>query len=74
MNEDLTSSTYYSIPASAGPCLVYIETGEGGGMCRVDQEVPESPRERAILRALLGHALRMLDETERPTTMGARAS
>lgn len=73
MNDDHTSATYFSLPGSSGPCLVYIETGEGRGMCRVDQESPESPRERAILRALLVHALRMLDATEVPTTSGMRA-
>jgi len=61
-----------------GPALAYIESGdtdaEGTHTIRlVDRDVPADPRERALCRALLLHALQLLDASEptRPTAMRA---
>lgn len=52
-----------------GPTIAYITTPEArtDGTHRiqlVDREAPEDPRERAICRALLLHALALLDASE----------
>ncbi|AWT42595.1 MULTISPECIES: hypothetical protein [Streptomyces] len=52
-------------PVPAGPALTYIGTPDDSGVwltTRVDRVAPADPRERAICRALLVHALRLLDE------------
>jgi hypothetical protein len=46
-----------------GPTLLYVHTDEGSSTF-VDKQPPADPRERAICRALLLHALALLDETE----------
>lgn len=53
--------------AVTGPALVYVSTPHGDGsnlVQRVDLDSPADPRERAVCRALLHHALALLDSTE----------
>ena len=51
-----------------GPTLAYITSRDGDPEIHrvqlVDREAPEDPRERAICRALLLHALRLLEASE----------
>ncbi|MFI5687857.1 hypothetical protein [Streptomyces sp. NPDC051636] len=50
-----------------GPHLVYRSTRDLDGTRThylIDMAAPEDPRERAICRALLQHALSLLDATE----------
>lgn len=61
MASDLT------IPAQRGPGLYYAGSEQPDGtstVTRIDRQPPEDPRERALCRALLTHALALLDETE----------
>ena len=51
------------IRGDAGPTLLYVHTDPGSSTF-VDKQPPDGPRERAICRALLLHALALLDETE----------
>ncbi|MFD7999957.1 hypothetical protein [Streptomyces mirabilis] len=58
MARDLT------IPTHRGPALFYASTERGDGtstVTQVDVMVLEEPRERALCRALLVHALAELD-------------
>lgn len=67
MAHDLT------IPGQRGPALYYAacEAPDGTStITAVDRELIEDPRERAICRALLLHALAELDRTE-PASMTA---
>lgn len=52
-----------SLRGNCGPTLLYVHTDEGSSTF-VDKQPPDDPRERAICRALLLHALALLDETE----------
>ena len=70
MSSDLT------IPAQRGPRLYYLSTEHGDGtstVTAIDQQALEEPRERALCRALLLHALAELDRTEPARTTGVRA-
>ena len=61
MASDLT------IPAQRGPALYYASTEAGDGIAtvtRIDRQPPEDLRERALCRALLTHALTLLDQAE----------
>lgn len=51
------------ISGDCGPTLLYVHTDEGSSTF-VDKAPPDDPRERAICRALLLHALRVLDAVE----------
>ncbi|MFE0329049.1 hypothetical protein ACFW08_20150 [Streptomyces sp. NPDC058960] len=56
---------------SSGPRLTFTAGRDVTGteqLIDVDRAAPTDPRDRAICRALLTHALRLLDETEQPTT------
>lgn len=58
MASDLT------IPAQRGPALYYASTEQPDGtatVTRIDRQPPEDPRERALCRALLTHALAVID-------------
>lgn len=52
-----------SLRGDCGPALLYVHTDEGSSSF-VDKQPPDDPRERAICRALLLHALALLDATE----------
>ncbi len=55
------------IPGQRTPALYYASSEAGDGthtVVRVDKLPPEDPRERALCRALLTHALALLDQTE----------
>lgn len=63
MASDLT------ISAQRGPALYYASTEASDGtatVTRVDRQPPEDPRERALCRGLLQHALALLDQAEAP--------
>lgn len=52
-----------------GPALFYISTQDESGLQsvqRVDLTAVQEDRERALCRALLHHALKLLDEAEDP--------
>ncbi|WP_411102483.1 hypothetical protein [Streptomyces sp. cmx-4-9] len=55
-----------TIPPHLLPMLQLVTTSPDGGnqITPVDSVAPEGPRERAICRALLLHALAILDATE----------
>lgn len=58
-----------TIPGQRTPALYYAGCEQGDGtstVTRVDLTAVEDPRERALCRALLTHALRLLDAGERP--------
>jgi hypothetical protein len=58
MSSDLT------IPAQRGPALFYASTERGDGtstVTRIDITAVDDPRERALCRGLLLHALAVLD-------------
>ncbi|MFJ7297620.1 hypothetical protein [Streptomyces collinus] len=59
-----------------GPALFYVSTSGPDttqSVQRLDLGAVHDPRERAVCRALLHHALALLDATE-PTTRAGRAS
>ncbi|WP_432140157.1 hypothetical protein [Streptomyces sp. bgisy154] len=51
------------VRSDVGPALLYVHT-DNGSSTFVDKNAPVSARERAICRALLQHALRLLDASE----------
>lgn len=51
------------INGDCGPTLLYVHTDPGSSTF-VDKKPLDDPRERALCRALLLHALALLDETE----------
>lgn len=54
-------------PITTGPALQYTSSLHDNGtqsVQRIDLEPPNDPRERAICRALLHHALALLDASE----------
>lgn len=51
------------IKGDCGPTLLYVHT-EHGSSTFVDKTAPTDPRERALCRALLVHALTVLDAAE----------
>ncbi|MEU3507920.1 hypothetical protein ABZ733_08310 [Streptomyces longwoodensis] len=56
-----------SNPTPPGPALAYTSARDDNGnqtVHIVDREPPTDPRERAICRALLTHALALLDASE----------
>lgn len=58
-----------TIPAQRGPALYYTGSEQGDGtstVTRIDLQPPDDPRERALCRALLTHALRLLNQAEAP--------
>ncbi|GHC36861.1 MULTISPECIES: hypothetical protein [Streptomyces rochei group] len=58
-----------SLKPEHGPALVYISSPALNGthaIARVDLNAVETPRERALCRALLHHALALLDDAENP--------
>lgn len=62
-----------TIPAGRGPILVFTSpNGQGLGVNTtfVDREAVQDPRERAICRALLLHALSLLDQAELESRFG----
>ncbi|WP_405893811.1 hypothetical protein OG272_16125 [Streptomyces sp. NBC_00104] len=61
-----------------GPTLAYVSTAETGPDAThriqlVDLDALDDPRERALCRALLLHALALLDDSEPARTTAARA-
>jgi hypothetical protein len=63
-------------PAITGPALIYTTSVDNKGaqaVQRIDLDSPGDPRERAICRALLHHALALLDASE-PTRPAPAAS
>ncbi|MFJ8583663.1 hypothetical protein ACIRD2_03245 [Streptomyces sp. NPDC093595] len=56
------SSTFH-VSSEIGPALVYCHT-DRGSVTAVDRQAPSDPRERAVCRALLIHALALLDASE----------
>ncbi|MFI1957025.1 hypothetical protein ACH46L_03790 [Streptomyces althioticus] len=56
--------TEIGVAANAGPTLLYVHDRQIGDSTFVDQQAPTDPRERALCRALLVHALALLDATE----------
>ncbi|MER6602527.1 hypothetical protein [Streptomyces parvus] len=58
----------FVVTANQGPCLLYASS-RGDTITPVDHAVVTDPRERAICRALLVHALALLDGD---ATEGAR--
>jgi len=66
-------ATDLTIPAQNGPGLYYASAQQLSGTATVtaiDRQAVEDPRERALCRALLLHALAELDRTE-PTREAA---
>jgi hypothetical protein len=62
--------------AVPGPALLYVSSpGQDGtqSVARVDLNAVETQRERALCRALLHHALALLDEAEDPVGLLALA-
>jgi len=60
-------ATDLTIPAQNGPGLYYASAQQLSGnatVTAVDRQAVEDPRERALCRALLLHALAELDRTE----------
>ncbi len=56
-----------TLPAQRGPGLYYLSSEQADGthtVTRIDRQPPEELRERALCRALLTHALALLDQTE----------
>lgn len=56
-----------TLPAQRGPGLYYASSEQPDGtstVTRIDKQPPEDPRERALCRALLMHALALLDRAE----------
>lgn len=61
------ATTAFTVTADRGPCLVYASS-DAQAVTLVDHQVVTDPRERAICRALLVHALALLDAAaEEPT-------
>ncbi|MCL8016900.1 hypothetical protein [Streptomyces sp. AS02] len=55
------------LPVITGPAIHYTSSPDNLGMQtvqRIDLDAPGDPRERAICRALLHHALALLDASE----------
>ncbi|WP_394436209.1 hypothetical protein [Streptomyces sp. SGAir0957] len=59
-----------------GPTLAYATTSDTGDRIvqYIDRAAVEDPRERAICRALLQHAMDLLDRTEPSRPVAARRS
>ncbi|MDX3576007.1 hypothetical protein [Streptomyces sp. FL07-04A] len=58
-----------TIPGQRTPALYYAATEQSDGtttITRIDRQPVDDPRERALCRALLLHALAELDRAERP--------
>ncbi|MEV5915766.1 hypothetical protein AB0M00_43650 [Streptomyces chartreusis] len=56
-----------TLPVLTGPALLYTSSVDNQGtqsVQRIDLDAPGDPRERAICRALLHHALALLDASE----------
>jgi hypothetical protein len=57
----------FALPMVTGPALLYVSSVDNRGtqaVQRADQEALDYPRERSLCRALLRHALDLLDATE----------
>ncbi|MEU7416677.1 hypothetical protein [Streptomyces antibioticus] len=57
-----------TLPAQQGPGLYYVSSEQPDGtttVTRIDRQPPDDPRERALCRALLLHALAELDRANR---------
>lgn len=67
----MSDSNTWGISRDSGPTLCYLST-YGDSFTKVDEQPPTDPRERAICRALLQHALALLDASE-PTSTTASA-
>lgn len=53
-------------PAGSGPGITYQHT-DGATTCRADEQPPNGARERAVCRALLVHAITLIDSaTDHP--------
>jgi hypothetical protein len=66
-------ATDITIPAQRGPALYYVGSERGDGtstVTAIDKQPVEDPRERALCRALLTHALAELDRSEPARTVG----
>lgn len=57
----MTDTTAFTVTAERGPALIYASS-TGDAITLVDHAVVTDPRERAICRALLVHALALLDD------------
>ncbi|MEU0625016.1 hypothetical protein ABZ329_29665 [Streptomyces rubiginosohelvolus] len=64
----MANTAAFTFTADRGPCVVYASS-TGDAITLVDHTVVTDPRERAICRALLVHALALLDDD---ATEGAR--
>lgn len=62
------------VRGDCGPALLYVHhgVGLGGTSTFVDREAVTDPRERALCRAVLLHALALLDASEPAHTRTAR--
>lgn len=66
----MTDDDTWTISRKAGPTLCYVSS-DGTAFTKIDEETPTDPRERALLRALLHHALTLLADSEPTRTNGA---
>ncbi|SCD42804.1 hypothetical protein GA0115253_1004512 [Streptomyces sp. Termitarium-T10T-6] len=64
----MADNAAFTFTADRGPCVVYASS-TGDAITLVDHMTVSDPRERAICRALLVHALALLDDAD---TEGAR--
>jgi len=67
--EDLMQTlNEYAVAFKQKPTTIVYAWSDGQTLSVIDQPggIPDSARERALLRGLLGHALRALDEEEHP--------
>ena len=63
-------------PIRTGPALTYtssLNTDDTQTVTDIDRVPPTDPRERAICRALLIHALALIDASEPTRSMAVRA-
>lgn len=59
----MTNTHTWSISQDAGPALCYLSTN-GTAFTKVDEQAPDNTRERAVCRALLHHAIALLDQAD----------
>lgn len=63
-----------TVPAAGGPKLLFVSSGARGQhttVTHIDTTAVEDPRERALCRALLQHALALLDASEPTSPTGS---
>lgn len=62
----------FPVNLDLGPSLVYTCT-DRSGITAIDRMAPTDPRERAVCRALLQHALALLDASEPTSPNGSQS-